>query len=59
MKGYYKCEGDVRGDCDHKHRTPSGARRCLEEDRKGCKTQGGYSDRKVVYHAATGEVADD
>ena len=33
------------GDCGHKHRTISGACRCEDRHHKGCKMQGGYSDR--------------
>ncbi len=44
----YETEGDVRGNCGHQHRTLDGALRCLELDRRGCASQGGYSDRHVV-----------
>jgi len=37
--------GAVRGSCGHKHRTLSGAARCLKNDQIGCKRQAGYSDR--------------
>lgn len=43
----YTTKGSVRGSCGHTHRTISGALRCLERDRSGCKSQGGYSDRSV------------
>lgn len=44
----YTTKGDVRGCCDHKHRNLSTAVACLKKDRSGCKSVGGYSDRKVV-----------
>ena len=44
----YTTKGSVRGQCAHKHRTLSGAVRCLKDDRRGCERQGGYSDRDVV-----------
>ncbi len=43
----YTTDGLVRGSCGHKHRTLSGAVRCLNRDHAGCKSQGGYSDRDV------------
>jgi hypothetical protein len=45
---YYTTDGSVRGDCGHKHRTVEAARRCLDKDQRGCSSQGGYSDRRVV-----------
>ena len=48
MKTTYSCIGNVRGDCGHKHRTLSGARKCLERDQSGCESQGGYSDRYII-----------
>ena len=44
---YYETYGDVRGSCDHNHRTIEAAERCLEKDSRGCKKQGGYSDRSI------------
>ncbi len=44
----YTTLGRVRGCCGHEHRTLQTAERCLREDERGCKTQGGYSDRRVV-----------
>jgi hypothetical protein len=38
--------GSVRG-LVSEHRLVSGARRSLERDRRGCRSQGGYSDAKV------------
>lgn len=43
----YACCGPVRGQCQHEHRTLSGAASCLRRDRAGCASQGGYSDRSV------------
>lgn len=43
----YYTEGSVRGRCPHEHRTIAGALSCLERDRSGCRSQGGYSDREV------------
>jgi len=48
MKKYFTTIGDVRGSCNHKHRSVLTAARCLREDRKGCEKQGGYSDRTVT-----------
>ena len=48
--------GSVRGDCGHHHRTVAAAEACLEQDRRGCASQGGYSDREV--YAVTGDVWD-
>jgi len=44
----YTTEGSVRGSCGHKHLSEEAALKCLMKDRKGCESQGGYSDRKVV-----------
>ncbi len=52
---YYHCKGSVRGDCGHHHRTLISADKCLKRDRKGCKKQGGYSDRYVIYEPS-GEI---
>lgn len=40
-------EGSVRGNCGHKHRTLSGAVKCLERDQNGRHSQHGYSDRSI------------
>lgn len=47
MNTYYTTEGPIRGSCGHRHRSREAAERCLDEDRKGCRSQGGYSDRSV------------
>jgi hypothetical protein len=43
----YTTWGPVRGCCNHAHQTPGTAMKCLAQDRRGCKKQGGYSDRQV------------
>ena len=43
----YTTWGSVRGDCGHLHRTYQAAQRCLEQDRRGCRGQDGYSDRHI------------
>jgi hypothetical protein len=45
---YYTTIGSVRGCCGHHHRTIAAAEMCLTRDQRGCKSQGGYSDRRVV-----------
>lgn len=44
----YTTYGSVRGGCGKLYRTESGAEKALQCDRKGCQSQGGYSDRVVV-----------
>jgi hypothetical protein len=39
--------GSVRGCCDHEHPTLMDAEHCRIGDARGCKAQGGYSDRLV------------
>ena len=43
----YTNTGPVRGECGHRHRTRATASECLERDRRGCASQGGYSDRRT------------
>lgn len=57
MADLYTTTGSVRGDCGHRHRTLTGAVRCLRDDQVGCARQGGCSDREVVY--ADGERLSD
>lgn len=45
----YTTTGSVRGDCGHQHKTLRAAVACLMRDQRGCKAQGGYSDRTVTY----------
>jgi oxalate decarboxylase/phosphoglucose isomerase-like protein (cupin superfamily) len=54
-KTTYITRGSVRGQCSHKHRTVSGALKCLERDQSGCHEHGGYSDREV-YEVTDGEA---
>lgn len=44
----YTTKGDVRGCCGHRHMSLREAYNCLRRDQKGCASQGGYSDRKVL-----------
>lgn len=44
----YSTHGSVCGSCDHRHRSISTARRCINRDQSACASQGGYSDRYVV-----------
>lgn len=55
-KVYYFTRGLVRGWCGHKHRSVDAAIRCLEQDRRRCRSQGGYSDRHVAYRTPEGDV---
>lgn len=43
----YTTWGPVRGDCGHLHYDLMGAKNCIDRDMKGCKSQGGYSDRHI------------
>lgn len=45
---YWAAIGPVRGWCGHKHRSEEAAQRCASSDHQGCRTQGGYSDRRAV-----------
>jgi len=51
----YTCIGDVRGHCDVRHRSVHTAAACTARDHAGCKSQGGYSDRRL--HLEDGEPA--
>ena len=53
---YYITRGSVRGQCSHKHNTMKGAIKCLDMDCKGCASQGGYSDRRIMAVHASGNV---
>jgi hypothetical protein len=44
----YTCVGSVRGCCGRVHKTAAAAEKCLARDQRGCRAQGGYSDRRVV-----------
>lgn len=43
----YTTWGNVRGCCGHEHTAFGDAERCRAEDARGCRSQGGYSDRQV------------
>lgn len=55
----YECIGSVCGGCGHRHRTLSGAVRCLQHSISGCASQGGYSDRAIVRSDGEYMVEDD
>ena len=42
----YTCWGSVRGGCGIAHRSLQAAAACIRRDARGCKRQGGYSDRE-------------
>lgn len=48
MKQGYTTWGPVCMDCGHIHRTIEAAERCLRRHQRGCRMQGGYSDRHIV-----------
>jgi len=58
-KTYYTTDGDVRGACDHQHRTPGAAWACIARDHAGCARQGGYSDREVYRMPGTERMIED
>lgn len=43
----YAAIGDIRGNCGHEHKSIKAAEECRARDAAGCKSQGGYSDRRV------------
>jgi len=47
--------GSVRGSCRHNHRTLNAAIDCCDRDSSACKSQGGYSDRRVFEVTDSGE----
>ena len=55
----YTTIGSVRGCCGHQHRTIEAAKRCADRDHAGCVSQGGYSDRSVVYADGSELSSDD
>lgn len=48
LKAGYITIGSVRGACPHIHRTIEAAQACLDRDQRGCASQHGYSDRRIV-----------
>lgn len=55
---FYAAVGNVRGDCQHAHRTVSGADACARRDARACRAHGGYSDRIVCVMWGTARDAD-
>jgi hypothetical protein len=53
----FTCEGDVRGMCGVAHRTPVAALKHIQVDHKGCRAQGGYTDRFPVWWHPNGETS--
>lgn len=51
----YTTSGSVRGSCGHNHKTLGAAYDCLLRDRSGCRSQGGYSDRRI-FRVVNGEL---
>lgn len=47
MKEYYTTWGPDRQDCGHRHKKIEQAIACLRTDMRGCRKQGGYSDRQI------------
>ncbi|MFO7253447.1 MAG: hypothetical protein DIU60_022110 [Actinomycetes bacterium] len=43
----YTTWGPVRDCCGHEHDTMDEAEACIAADARGCRAQGGYSDRQV------------
>lgn len=44
----YTCVGSVRGCCGEVHQSREAAERCIALDEEGCRSQGGYSDRRII-----------
>lgn len=44
----FACIGPVRGWCGHVHTSEAAAEKCCADDARGCRRQGGYSDRRSV-----------
>jgi hypothetical protein len=49
----YVCVGSVRGSCGVAHRSLDAAIKCLDDDGRWCRRQGGYSDRHIEYADGT------
>jgi hypothetical protein len=45
----YVCVGSVRGSCGIAHRSLDAAIKCLDDDGRWCRRQGGYSDRHIEH----------
>lgn len=52
---YYTTSGSVRGSCGHRHRTVAAATKCMRRDHEGCVSQGGYSDRIILFVHVDGQ----
>lgn len=52
----YTTHGNVRGTCNHKHRSVESAARCMLADAAACKRMGGYSDRFVKRIGTGGDM---
>ena len=48
MTTHYTCSGSVRGECGVAHQSLRTAEAHYRKDQRGCRAQGGYSDRTVV-----------
>ena len=48
MNATYTTKGSIRGSCGHQHRSVRTAVECVAMDQAACKSQHGYSDRRVV-----------
>ena len=44
----YTTMGPVCLDCEHIHKSLRAAWKCLRDHQRGCRSQGGYSDRQIV-----------
>lgn len=44
----YTTLGAICGSCGHTHHSLRTALRCLRRSQRGCRMQGGYSDRRIV-----------
>lgn len=53
---FFTTWGSVRGDCGHAHRTIEAAEACRSRDSRGCRSQGGYSDREIRALESPAEV---
>ena len=59
MAAGYTTKGEIRGECGHTHRALQTALQCVEQDRRGCRQQGGYSDRYVYGVDDRGRLTDE
>lgn len=59
MTAGYTTRGEIRGECGHVHRSWRAAIECKDRDSRGCRQQGGYSDRWVVAVDDRGQITDE